>query len=503
MRCARCCACRCLLILSTVWFCSDATVQAEPLSKATVKAFFVKMANGSLSEDKVRNELEANGLDFQLTERALREIGGDLKPAQRTILQFMKDEVAPLTFNGHGIEIITEEKKEDQGSDDAKRLYEVGWGLPALYKEEVEPGFGNRTFQGKELTLKFFLQNLSTKVDVDYEDVYAEILGVNFLTQPRGTAGMPTKPTMLTDFKLCRRGSFKRKSEVNLLDKSFLRAQSCMVSKHQAGEGTVTLAAGKPVGERRQYQVTISYGCPKDVQTVPAQIFYLRLVIPYDFAGGTRRFVRSDHFFRIYWDHNLIITTYSEEQFLRLLVDREPNGHVIKNSFEPAQVRQAAEQLERTVELANQKGDTSKLPLQSLLALEILGSDKLVTLTEAFIKNYLKVYFPGTCRKDGGCDQVECVDEWCPGERNIRYIQTGTAIPDWGTYFYKPPYFRDSDPRLGLFQFGGGDQAAHFGALFDVLLRAKSPVIDYIRDNKYDITVLKTVLGQRTQLDSH
>jgi hypothetical protein len=474
---------------------------ADPLSKSDVAWMMQRYNKGELTEDFVKRELDSKGIDFQLSKPTLNELGAILSQNKLSLLQFMKDQVAPLTFNGEGIEILSQEEIKDH--QPGKNSFESRWGMPVRYEDTSDFNFSSRTFDGKELKFRFFLQNLSTTEPVNYEDVYCEILGINFLIQPRGAAGMPTPPTILTDIKLCRKETYKKKSQISALVKDFLKAESCIVAKHQSGSGALTLPAksekGSASDNRRSYQIAISYSCPYEEEAVPPQIFYVRFVIPYDFGGATRRFVRSDEYFRIYWDDNLIITAFSENDFYRFITEKEINGFVLKNGFERTRIQEAIQNLEARVEKANRNGEVSQKVFQELRALQILNSKKLVPLVEQYLQNYLAKYFPGKCKTEDECaDRPENVcgdDGWCPGEQIIGYVQAATAIPDWGGD-YLPDYLKPSDPRLKLFEFGGGEKAAHFGMLFDALQNAKSPLLKEIAGRGYRIRVLEAVMGR-------
>jgi hypothetical protein len=490
-----------ICLIPVALFCNESL--AEPLSRSDVMWMMQRYNKGELSEDVIKRELDAKGIDFQLSKQTLNELAGMLSPNKKSLLEFMKDSVAPLTFNGEGIEILNQEKTEDLHPD-KNRYFEAAWGLPIRYQDTPDLNFSSRTFEGKDLKFRFFLQNLSTKDPVNYEDVYCEILGVNYLIQPRGGGGMPTPPTILTDLQLCRRETYKMKSQIPALVKAFLNADSCLVAKHQSGPGSMMLQAknkqGSSVEDRRPYQVSISYSCQGEQDFVPPQIFYVRFVIPYDFGDATTRFVRSDDYFRIYWDDNLIITAFSENDFFKWVTEKEVNGFVLKNGFERTKIEKAVETLESKVDEANRKCDVSKNVFQELRALQILKSKKLVPLVEGYVRNYLTKYFPGNCKTEDECaerpEDLCTGDNWCPGEKEIGYIQTGTAIPDWYSNSYRPEYLKPGDPRLNLFQFGGGDKAAHFGMLFDVLLNANSPLLKEIADKGYRIKVLEAVMGR-------
>jgi hypothetical protein len=401
---------------------------------------------------------------------------------KRGILDFIKNEVAPLRFQRWRFEGVGEIKYVPIDPEEGPPVIAIDYAenlskcldIPILFSETEVPMFKSKTREGLVIQIDFTLQNLSEQVreshDVTYEDIYIEVLGSNYLGYPFGRGGAieDNKATLGTKL-LCDEKIYKNKKDVPVFLKDFPKSDFCIVLQNKK----MIL----PSGKNQTYSVKLSANCPgeggfPDFQDY--QILYVRFWVPYCFGNSVCRLVGSNEFYRIYIisDYaSLMVTEFDEASFKDLVLKREINGHIIANVFDEQEMKSARRYLENLVSQANQNSEVTKRVYQALIALQLIKSDQLVELTEGFVQNHINMLIakdPGNPSWEGECG----IKEWLPNSTAIEsggYLQLTAHPGKAGLGYYS------CDGEFGICGF-----TEHYAKLFDLLVKNNSKTIDDI-----------------------
>jgi hypothetical protein len=431
-------------------------VSGTPLSLQAVLDLAQRLDSGELSEADLRNELQLHGLDFGLTDTNTKVLRLKLKARADKTIDFIKDEVAPLTFNG---------------SDDPGRK-------EITSREEEE--------EGKPLKFDFRMRNDSGTHDVRFGAVFGEILGVEY-GFPGGDVLETETTHAMTDFALCDKKSYLHKKEFTCLGmngEDFLKAPWCLASKHTSGNPVI-------LGKSSERRFSITACCSGHKECAPyAQTMYVRFVVPY-LMGPTRRFVRSDKIYAIHFGGN---------PSAKALTDKELplNGYVLKYGTEYPIRQQKSRDLEKDIEVAIKTGNSDSMDgvFQKLRTLQILESPRVTELA----KQYVKFAFKDAKKWTDSSDALSSV--WV-GEMNF-YVQLVRPVMRCSRGeddFLWPDYVEEDDSRKGLFG-EEGQWAAQWATVLDILMKNDSAWFMGWEQSVHDIGIIRAFLGQGPIVES-
>lgn len=412
-----------VLLLMAGSFSETPAAPVLPLSKSVVAEMLSNYDRGESTADFLKEKFQEKGIDFQLSNETTIFLKGKLtSPDKKEIVDFLRNCVAPInlqikqiTFRDPPAAFLHRlPKAKRQGA--AGNIARENQQEPLFLTEGWRPELSERTRTGSELQLEFVVRNsrdgspgkCSDDRVVQPDQMYMEILGVNSICLQDDSDDADRVRAIQETMNLGYASTFTNRRDLPNPPKELLKSDSCVdlgISKTKKPDAWDTLT----------HRVTLSNYCGSDQDI---RILYVRFFVPY-FLGNAVRIARTDKYYRIYiWKGKpfLSITDYDEKEFFQLVTEREINGFVINNAFEPVKIAQAKAKLEK-VAAEGLEGEFSRIGYQALRGLEVLGSDRLQELRQK-----LALKLAADADKNKNDDQGRCCSESWIADR-LGYVQ--------------------------------------------------------------------------------